>query len=98
MFVCVQNRPLGDPRGSCQARGGPLVFERFVDEFTRRGLWSEHRLTNAGCLGPCEGGANVVVYPDGLLYHRVTAADVSEIVQGHLIGGNRVERLAHERW
>lgn len=93
VFVCVQNRPVGHPRGSCQAKGGPRVFQAFMDEFNRRGLWNDHRLTNTGCLGPCERGASVVVYPDGVFYGPVSASDVSEIIDLHLLVGTPVQRL-----
>jgi (2Fe-2S) ferredoxin len=36
---------------------------------------------------------NLVVYPDGVFYTRVTAEDAEEIVQRHLKGGEPVERL-----
>ena len=35
----------------------------------------------------------VVVYPDGVWYGHVTAPDVAEIVERHLVGGEPVERL-----
>jgi (2Fe-2S) ferredoxin len=36
----------------------------------------------------------VMVYPDGIWYAQVRAADVAEIVEEHLINGRVVERLA----
>ena len=35
----------------------------------------------------------MVVYPDGVWYGRVTLADVDEIVEKHLVGGEPVDRL-----
>jgi (2Fe-2S) ferredoxin len=35
----------------------------------------------------------VVVYPEGVWYGGVTAADVPEIVESHLVNGKPVERL-----
>jgi (2Fe-2S) ferredoxin len=35
----------------------------------------------------------VVVYPDGVWYGRVTAADVEEIIESHIVNGKPVERL-----
>jgi (2Fe-2S) ferredoxin len=91
VFVCVQNRPLGDPRGSCQARSGGLVYHAFHDEMERH--HPGHKLTSCGCLGPCETGATVLVYPEGILYGRVGPDDVPEIVQKHLVAGHPVARL-----
>ena len=35
----------------------------------------------------------MLVYPEGIWYYGVTADDVADIVDGHLIGGRPVERL-----
>jgi len=94
VFVCVQNRPLGHPDGSCQARGGGLVYQEFVDQLRQEPEPSPYQLTSTGCLGPCQsGGATVFVFPDGTLYGGVTPADVAEIVHQHLRGGAPVARL-----
>jgi len=45
------------------------------------------------CLGPCNFGASVVVYPEGVWYGRVGVKDVEEIVDQHIVGGKPVERL-----
>lgn len=47
----------------------------------------------SGCLGPCEQGANVLVYPESVLYRGVTPADVDEIFTSHLEGGTPAARL-----
>jgi (2Fe-2S) ferredoxin len=50
-------------------------------------------VTACDCLGPCFDGPNLVIYPEGVWYAGVTAADVQEIVERHLVGGAVVERL-----
>ena len=35
----------------------------------------------------------MVIYPEGVWYNVQTREDVDEILQTHLIGGGRVERL-----
>ncbi len=98
VFVCLQNRPAGHPLGACQSKGSPRVYQTFVNEFDKRKLWAELRLTTCGCVGPCESGPSVIVYPDAVLYGNVTEADVSKIIDEHLIGGAPVERLARSVW
>jgi (2Fe-2S) ferredoxin len=51
------------------------------------------RINASGCLDRCEHGPTMVVYPEGVWYHYETFADVDEILQTHLLEGNRVERL-----
>ncbi len=93
VFVCTQQRPPGHPRGSCAAQGSTAVLQAFWAELQKRQAYDQVDITYSGCLGPCEGGPNVVVYPEGTLYQKVSAADVNEIFDQHLIGGTPVERL-----
>jgi (2Fe-2S) ferredoxin len=93
IFVCVQNRPLGHPKGSCQSRGGSLVYETFLEELGRQLASANYQIATTGCLGPCTAGATVFLHPDGTLYGGVTPADVPEIVRQHLVEGRPVARL-----
>lgn len=95
IFICTNERPADDPRGSCA--GAPLV-DHFKAAFRRHGLPPEIvRANKAGCLDHCAHGATVVVYPDATWYGRVTPEDVDEIVREHLVGGRPVERLKIRR-
>ncbi|WP_088287317.1 ferredoxin [Ideonella sp. A 288] len=93
VFVCNQQRPPGHPRGSCAARGAPAVLQALWGELQKRQAFEQVGITYSGCLGPCEGGVNLVVYPENVLYQGVTAGDVPEIFDQHLVGGTPVERL-----
>jgi (2Fe-2S) ferredoxin len=93
VFVCSQQRPPGHPRGSCAAKGASSVLQALWAEQQKRNAYDQVAITYSGCLGPCDGGPNVLVYPEGVLYRGVTAADVVEIFDTHLEGGAVVERL-----
>ena len=51
-------------------------------------------LTECASVGFCAIGAAVMIYPDGVWYAQVRAADVPEIIEEHLLKGRKVERLA----
>lgn len=93
VFVCTQARPPGHPRGSCQAKGGNEILQTFWQQVQMRNLWDKFSVTYSGCLGPCDTGPNVLVYPEGVLYGGVSKEDVAEIIDKHLLGGEVVERL-----
>jgi (2Fe-2S) ferredoxin len=93
VFVCENRRSPDDPRGCCAAKGSEEIRAALKAELARRGLKREVRANAAGCLDACAHGPTIVVYPEGVWYGHVTVADVPEIVERHLVGGEPVERL-----
>lgn len=93
VFVCSQSRPVGYPRGSCAQKGCNEILQTFWQELQKRNAYDRIAVTYSGCLGPCDQGANVLVYPEGVLYGAVTKDDVVEIFDSHLNGDVPVERL-----
>lgn len=90
---------------SCSGVGSAEVkaeFEKILEsKGIRQGKESKGRnpmgnvvLTDCGSVGFCSIGVAVLVYPEGVWYGQVTAADVPEIIEEHLEKGNIVERLA----
>lgn len=51
-------------------------------------------VTECASVGFCAVGAAVMVYPDGVWYGQVRAADVPELVEEHILNGRIVRRLA----
>lgn len=93
VFVCSQQRPVGHPRGCCATKGASPLLQALWAELQKRQAYDTVAITYAGCLGPCEGGPNLLVYPEGVLYRRVTPEDVVDLFDSHLIGGRPLERL-----
>ncbi len=90
LFVCTQTRVEGHPRGSCGQSGAVDVFQTLANEINSKGLMGKVALTSTGCLGPCQTGPNVLVYPDSIMYIQVTPDVVTKIVDQHIIKGDPV--------
>jgi (2Fe-2S) ferredoxin len=93
VFICTQNRGPGHPQGSCNQNGCGDVLEEFMFELHKRDLVDKFRLTLTGCIGPCGSGPSVLVYPEGVMYGKVTKEDVVAIIDEHLLGDVPVARL-----
>ena len=91
VFVCTNERPPDNPKGSCTARGAIEVLAAFKRLVGERAGGRPIRAQKAGCLDYCRHGVTVVVYPEAVWYGRVTVADVEEIVTSHVLGGVPVE-------
>lgn len=100
VFICSMQRPAGHPRGSCGANGADKLTPAFAQALMKRGLMDKIALTQTSCLGPCQSGANVLVYPGAVLYAQVGPDDVAAIVDNHLVGGEPVQakRAAADIW
>lgn len=93
LFICCNQREPGHPRGCCNPDGSESLHKAFKKALAARGLSSRVRANKSGCLDQCEHGPNVVVYPDAVWYGRVSEADVDEIIDRHIVGGEPVTRL-----
>jgi (2Fe-2S) ferredoxin len=93
VFVCMNERPPGHPRGSCLERGAIQLVEQFAALIMEKDLIDKVRLIRTSCLDTCESGVTLAVYPDDVWYGRVSVEDVGEIVESHFAGGEPVERL-----
>ncbi len=93
LFVCINRRPDGTPKGSCAARGAVELHAKLKTMLKERGLAAlEARACTCSCLDTCWAGPTIAVEPDHYFYGRVTEADLPEIVDA-LEQDTRVERL-----
>ncbi|HEY2408247.1 MAG TPA: (2Fe-2S) ferredoxin domain-containing protein [Polyangiaceae bacterium] len=93
LFVCVNRRPDGTPKGSCAARGSEALHQRLKSLLKTRNLAElEVRACSSSCLDTCWAGPTIAVEPDNYFYGRVQDGDLEEIVNA-FERNERVERL-----
>lgn len=54
------------------------------------------RVSKSGCLGRCNLGPCVVIYPEGVWYTYSSVADIDEIIDTHLINNKLASQLLIE--
>ena len=81
----------------CLSTGCKAVLAQFLAELKAHKLEEEVKVVETGCIGTCDLGPVIVVYPEGVFYQKVKVDDVKEIVEEHLLKGRYVTRLLYER-
>lgn len=92
IFICSNERA-ADARVSCGEGCGLQLVAALKKKLKDRGLTATMRAQRAGCFDLCEEGPNMVVYPEGVFYGRVTLEDLDEVVEEHLVNNRPVKRL-----
>ncbi len=94
VFFCVNQRGPGED--CCNNHNAQAARDYVKDKVKKLGISTEQnniRINSAGCLGRCDFGPVIVVYPEAVWYTYVDQADLDEIIEEHLTNGNVVERL-----
>lgn len=93
MFFCTNQR---DPGEACCANHDARAMRDYAKQRSKElGLARPGgvRVNLAGCMGRCEQGPVIAIYPQGIWYTYVDRDDIEEIVTSHLQNDQPVERL-----
>ncbi len=93
VFVCTNQREDGSQ--CCGDHNAQEMRDYMKKRSKELGLVrsGEVRINSAGCLNRCELGPVIVIYPDETWYTFCDKDDIDEIIDEHLIKGNKVKRL-----
>ena len=93
VFFCTNQK---DKNKKCCQMGDASVMCQYAKERIKAldmGGEGGIRVSSSGCLGRCEEGPCVVIYPEGVWYTYQTQEDIEEILQEHCAHGHVVDRL-----
>ncbi len=93
VFFCTNKRESGAQ--CCEQCNASSIRAYAKEKIKASGLSGEGkvRINTAGCLGRCELGPVMVVYPEATWYSYLDREDIDEIIDRHLLSGQVVERL-----
>lgn len=77
----------------CISAGAYKLKEALKTELTKHKISDEVNIIETGCMGPCDYGPVMMVYPEGIFYRKVRADDISELVEEHIMKGRPLKRL-----
>lgn len=79
LFICSKSR--GGDRKSCGDTGNPALKSVLKDAVKNRGWKGIIRVSESSCLGVCDAGPNIMIYPQQIWLSDVALEDVPEIIQ-----------------
>ena len=91
VFFCCNRRE--DGGACCEDHQAERMLMHAKQKIAALGLSHKIRINRAGCLGLCDRGPVVVVYPDAVWYSYKNEQDVDEIINEHLLHNRPVSRL-----
>jgi len=93
VLVCTNQRPPGNPKGSCAEKGSEALFDGLKAMVKERGLGDRVIVNRTNCLKHCSRGITLAVYPENVWYAGVKPEDLDEICEAHLHDGRPLSRL-----
>ncbi|MBQ9485970.1 MAG: NAD(P)H-dependent oxidoreductase subunit E, partial [Clostridia bacterium] len=79
----------------CLSSNSAEILKEFEKQIAERNLQDKVTVNQVGCFGFCSQGPFVKIYPEDTLYKMVKIADVTEIMDKDICGGEIVERLLY---
>ncbi len=79
LFVCAKSRD--GIRRSCGDKSNGQLKAILKDEIKKRGWKSRVRVSETGCMGLCNEGPNVMIYPQQIWYSSVSLSDAPTILE-----------------
>jgi (2Fe-2S) ferredoxin len=92
LFICTNQRNNTTKLSCGETHGLDLVAE-FKKQIKHLNINLKLRANRSGCLGICDFGPTVAIYPEGTFYVGVKVEDVKEIIDSHIINKKPVTRL-----
>ena len=93
VFVCNNQKKEGKV---CCANQGGLIYFDYLKEKLRAHDMVGHgkvRVSLSGCLGRCNLGPCIVIYPEGIWYTYKSFADLDQIIEGYFLNNTLIPHL-----
>lgn len=89
LFICQNQRPHGHKFGCCLSKGSDKILNYLKSCVKELGL-KNICVTKSGCLGLCDKGPAVVIYPESTWYGIKTLEEAEVVLQQHLMQHQKI--------
>ena len=80
----------------CKASSSAAIVGNLHKAIEKHGISGKVDVITTGCFGFCEKGPIIKVIPDNTFYVQVKPDDAEEIIESHILKGQRIERLLYK--
>lgn len=77
ILVCTQE--------ACKVKGSEEIFLKLKERIKELDLKKTYRPSRVICLGLCEKGPNLTVWPEGTTYCKFSEDRIEDLIQKHLL-------------
>ncbi len=77
--------------GGCISSGEESCLNALQSAVDKYSLNDVVKIVETGCMGMCDAGPLMIVYPEGVYYQKLTPEDMEKIVSEHILKGRIVE-------
>ena len=81
IFVCINDKEQGE---CCAKKDSEKILKILREHVNENGLMGIYNITKTKCLGHCNEGPTIAVYPEGLIFKKVTLEDTEKIIREFL--------------
>lgn len=78
VFVCTNDR--GGERNACADDHSLLIKSKLKEAVNEKGWKGKVRISTSGCMGLCDQGPNVMIYPQKVWFSEVFPDDFDDII------------------
>jgi len=97
VFICLNKKIKGK---CCSMYDTDEIFEYLRSTLTQKKNLLKNKknikIVKTSCLGKCAFGPNIYIVPEGIWYTFSNIEDIDEIINKHLINGEKVLRLINK--
>ncbi len=81
IFVCINDKEQGE---CCAKKNSEQILKILREHINQNGLIGIYNITKTKCLGHCNEGPTIAVYPEGYIFKKVSIEDTKKIIKEFL--------------